>query len=681
MLFGGLNGTTPSSGSWVFSNGSWVNHTGRGESPSARYGAAAAYDAQPGVNAIVLFGGCGEICPMNDTWLFSNGAWRELPASRTSPPSVYEASMASWGANGTILFGGCTEVDCSAQSNQTWAFQSGAACEEEGTSPCWVELATGRLEPRNSVPGLAGASLATDPFVGPPNGTVVLYGGFSRSCSSCATIDSHATWEFTGSKWIDATSTFARDSYPTGGRSFATLYWDPTSDLLWLYGGYNDSTGATYDELWQTDVYSWLPSSEASLPAARFGMAVASGGEWVAGTDLPPFLFGGNAPGQQPTNGTWVFERSLVTSATVLPAIAETNATVTFLSNTSGGTRPTVAWSFGDGNSSLGGNATHTYATAGNYLANLTATDLYGVRNVSSVAVEVSPFSLNVTAPPVVDAKTNVTFSATVSNGTAPFSFTWTFLGGPTLRGPTARHEFNESGATAIELAVQDGTGTLVGLRIAVQVNPPLAGQAAATPAVITLHGTTRLTSSATGGTPPYSFRWTLPGGRTEGSANISYQPGAVGNTTASVRVTDAVGTTWNLTLHLSVNPALAISPSASPTSLFYGRTFQFTARVTGGTGPYLYTWLFGDGGSSNAAEPSHTYGGPGTYTVRVWVNDSGGAGSHETLTVLVPRTANGLIWHFGSLPAWGQVVIIAGAAAAVVLLTVVAFRRTRTAR
>jgi len=54
--------------------------------------------------------------------------------------------------------------------------------------------------------------------------------------------------------------------------------------------------------------------------------------------------------------------------------------------------------------------------------------------------------------------------------------------------------------------------------------------------------------------------------------------------------------------------------------------TFEFTATISGGEGPYTYAWRFGDNTSSSAESPVlHEYASMDTYTVQVTVEDSEG--------------------------------------------------------
>jgi len=80
---------------------------------------------------------------------------------------------------------------------------------------------------------------------------------------------------------------------------------------------------------------------------------------------------------------------------------------------------------------------------------------------------------------------------------------------------------------------------------------------------------------------------------------------------------------------------------SANPTSGCIPVTVSFTDQSTGT--PTTWSWDFGDGGSSNEQNPSHTYVAANTYTVTLTVED-GVAQDAETktalITVLTPVTA-----------------------------------------
>jgi PKD repeat protein len=65
------------------------------------------------------------------------------------------------------------------------------------------------------------------------------------------------------------------------------------------------------------------------------------------------------------------------------------------------------------------------------------------------------------------------------------------------------------------------------------------------------------------------------------------------------------------------------VSFTATPTSGTAPLAVQFTDTSTGGV--TAWSWTFGDGGTSTAQNPSHTYTTPGTYSVSLTVSNSSG--------------------------------------------------------
>lgn len=77
------------------------------------------------------------------------------------------------------------------------------------------------------------------------------------------------------------------------------------------------------------------------------------------------------------------------------------------------------------------------------------------------------------------------------------------------------------------------------------------------------------------------------------------------------------------------------VSMVLSPTSGSVPLNVDFTANVSGATAS-KYNWSFGDGTTSSAALPSHTYNAAGNYTAKVTVTDSsGGTGSASTVVAV----------------------------------------------
>lgn len=69
----------------------------------------------------------------------------------------------------------------------------------------------------------------------------------------------------------------------------------------------------------------------------------------------------------------------------------------------------------------------------------------------------------------------------------------------------------------------------------------------------------------------------------------------------------------------LGCNANFAIYPDSTQLHTYIG------VNLATGNGPLSYTWTWGDGTSSTGPYPSHTYVGPGTYTICLYISDSQG--------------------------------------------------------
>jgi PKD repeat protein len=92
-----------------------------------------------------------------------------------------------------------------------------------------------------------------------------------------------------------------------------------------------------------------------------------------------------------------------------------------------------------------------------------------------------------------------------------------------------------------------------------------------------------------------------------------------------------------------STTPPVLLSTSFtySPSSPQVGQYVWFTASASGGTGPYNFTWTFGDGSNSSGAKVYHAYSTAGSYNVVLTTRDSSlsqqMATSQQTVSVTSP--------------------------------------------
>jgi len=83
--------------------------------------------------------------------------------------------------------------------------------------------------------------------------------------------------------------------------------------------------------------------------------------------------------------------------------------------------------------------------------------------------------------------------------------------------------------------------------------------------------------------------------------------------------------------------------PTANFSFTTSGLTASFTDSSSDSDGTIAsHSWTFGDGGTSTAASPSHTYAAAGTYSVTETVTDNGGATASKTSSVTVASSGGG---------------------------------------
>lgn len=147
-------------------------------------------------------------------------------------------------------------------------------------------------------------------------------------------------------------------------------------------------------------------------------------------------------------------------------------------------------------------------------------------------------------------------------------------------------------------------------------------------------------TSTVTGGNPGYTYAWKFgDGGGTSTAANPTHSFAGAGTWWVYLNVTDTTPTTVEVSHQVTVNAGLSVTFSVSPTSPERGKTATFTSTVTGGTAAFTYAWVFGGGGgTSTAADPTHSFSTVGTWHVELNVTDANGVTAEHTATVVVTR-------------------------------------------
>jgi PKD domain-containing protein len=565
VLFGGNGTDGPLATTWIF-NGTWKNITSTSGAPPARYGAAMDYDTES--QEVVLFGGCGAQCPLGDTWTFRSGAWTNEtgPLGGNSPAAVFDSALVDFGNQGALLFGGCTDRACTSQSSSTEWFATNSSCPT-APAPCWEAFSGPSPSAR------AGVALGFYP----PTNDAVLYGGYAGSGVG-QWHDRNDTWVFSGAEWQNYTP---RNSPVPPARSYASFFYyatPPFAGQLFLYGGYNQTTGTDYREIWAVlitgGVGSWSNASSYPLPSSRERPAFASTAASGPADNYTALVVGGSGEGLGLRNDTWVFETDVVLNASVSPLAAETNQVLTFRAGEAGGTHPTGLWTFGDGDKGSNLTAHHRYEQNGTYNATVTATDAWGIQNQSSFLVTVHSPSLVLHVPKGVDVGIKAVFNGSIVNGTKPYTYNWSLGTLGSILQPNANNStrtvsanYTESGTQNCSLEVTDSTTSEAVQNFTVDVNPDLASAPTFSPSSPQPGANVSFNAGLAGGTSPFNYSWDFGDGARSVLSSPTHVYSAIGTYVVQLWVNDSVnGSVYNdLTVSVS-------KPSAPPVVIDWSR-------------------------------------------------------------------------------------------------------------
>jgi len=134
------------------------------------------------------------------------------------------------------------------------------------------------------------------------------------------------------------------------------------------------------------------------------------------------------------------------------------------------------------------------------------------------------------------------------------------------------------------------------------------------------------------------AWQWSFGDGGTATAQSPSHSYATAGSYTVTLTVTDNQGATGSTSRTVTVT-APNQPPTASFTYSCNGLTCSFTSTSSDPDGTITaYNWTFGDGTSSTAQNPTHSYAATGSYTVALTVTDNQGATGSTSQTVTVTR-------------------------------------------
>ena len=299
-------------------------------------------------------------------------------------------------------------------------------------------------------------------------------------------------------------------------------------------------------------------------------------------------------------------------------------------------------WQFGDGSSTYSyNNATHTYATAGNF--DVTLINTYNsckdtVTKTITVQDQVN-FNSNIVMPASVCQGTSVNFTETSTVN--PGLLNWSFGDGSSYVTAynTTSHFYYQPGSYVVRLVNTFGTcSETVIKQIVVNPLPNPQGFIADYGGVCGAPVTVKFKDTTAGAT---AWQWQMDyfSNAFSNQQNSSYNFSNDGYHTVFLTVTNAYGCSKGVSKAVNVfrpNVNIIYTYSSSPRGNYDCDSVTIKFGVSSNQTIQNYAWDLGNGETSTAANPQTTYNKEGIYSIRLnYVTESGCSGT-QSYTVRV---------------------------------------------
>lgn len=286
----------------------------------------------------------------------------------------------------------------------------------------------------------------------------------------------------------------------------------------------------------------------------------------------------------------------------------------------------TVRWLYGDGGTGTGASSTHSFGADGTYVVSMIVTNASGCIDTIQQSYTIHDLFFDIShlidtvgcAPLTVNFRTNVLTLIPGPTATYPYpvsSYTWNFGDGSAAgSGPTPSHTYTSPGVYHVTVSIITANGCTASATTTVIVGSPPTITFSATPRHECYHDNLVTFTATIISGPVDNYVWEFGDGTgiTTSSGTVTHHfvlPG-VFSVTVWPSYHGCPGDSVVMTDYITIDSPMSIiwdSVLCSPVNTVMFRDSSM--------GDNTHVWLFGDGDTSTAPDPSHTYPSPIVYT------------------------------------------------------------------
>lgn len=300
------------------------------------------------------------------------------------------------------------------------------------------------------------------------------------------------------------------------------------------------------------------------------------------------------------------------------------------------------SWNFGDGATATEQNPSHTYAGPGGYTAILTVTNGECQHTVKKNIIVLNEQGKLTVSDSINCTNTRIIFDVKDVKPTNISTYNWYFNGMPGNVVTTSYNpitiRFTTPGVRNSAVIITDLLHCSDTLYTAVPITSygPKASFESIAPNTCFGNTVNFSDSTKTDGIHPITeYLWNYGEGNSEAYANgpFSHNYATLGTFDVKLVVKDSYGCTDSITKASFVSITKPVARfAASDTALCPSLPITFTNKSEG-VGA-TYNWKFGDGATSAAVSPVHSFSNPGSYEVIMVMVDKNGCSSSDSVTI-----------------------------------------------